>query len=267
MSGGCLEVGGRHLAYDDCGQGRALLLIHGFPLCRRMWLPQLQPVAEAGFRVIAPDLRGFGESEPSAPPCSLEDYADDLVALLDHLGIERAVVAGMSMGGYILLNLLDRHPGRVSAAAFLFTRAGADDEAGKARRSQLAGEVAAGNRQALEDAFGPILFAEPTRERKPELVREVGGWIRQASTDGVVGALMAMRDRKDYTQTLGNIAVPCLVAGAELDRAVPPQNAAILAEGLADATSCLIPEAGHMANMEQPDLLNSHLLDFLRRLS
>ncbi|MBE0596661.1 MAG: alpha/beta hydrolase, partial [Desulfuromonadales bacterium] len=122
------------LACDDVGSGPTVLLIHGFPLCRRMWQPQARALAAAGYRVIAPDLRGFGDSAAPAGPYSMSVFADDMIRLLDHLQIDKAVVGGMSMGGYVLLNLLERHPGRASAALFLVTRAGADDDAGKVKR-------------------------------------------------------------------------------------------------------------------------------------
>ncbi len=106
------ELNGIQLAYDEAGEGPAVLLIHGFPLGRQMWGPQVQALAAAGFRAVAPDLRGFGESEPGAGAGSTDLLADDLIALLDHLGIEKAVVGGMSMGGYVMLNLLARYPER-----------------------------------------------------------------------------------------------------------------------------------------------------------
>src|SRR5512144_213567 len=102
-------INGITMAYDDNGSGPVLLLIHGFPLCRRMWHPQIKALVDAGFRVITPDLRGFGESDTPEGPYSLVLYADDMVELLDHRGIEKAAVGGMSMGGYILFSLLERH--------------------------------------------------------------------------------------------------------------------------------------------------------------
>ena len=121
-------INGITMAYDDHGSGPAVVLIHGFPLCRRMWHPQIQALTNAGFRVIAPDLRGFGESDAPDGPYSMELFADDIVELLDHLGIDEAVVGGMSMGGYVLLNLLERHRQRLRGAVFITTHATADDD-------------------------------------------------------------------------------------------------------------------------------------------
>ena len=121
-------INGINLAYEDAGSGPAIILIHGFPLCRKMWRPQWYKLPLSGYRVNAPDLRGFGESDAPDGPYSMELYADDLVGLMDHLEIEKAVIGGMSMGGYVLFNLLERYPERVRGAMFITTRANADDE-------------------------------------------------------------------------------------------------------------------------------------------
>ena len=137
-------LNGIELAYDEAGKGPAVLLIHGFPLCRKMWEPQMQALADAGFRAVLPDLRGFGESEAGAKTGSTDLLAHDLIALLDHLGIEKAVVGGMSMGGYVMLNLLTRYPERFSGACFIVTRADADDETARGKRNHLISEIQAG---------------------------------------------------------------------------------------------------------------------------
>src|SRR6185369_5961313 len=136
MQGGTMkaEINGSMLAYSDRGNGLPLILIHGFPLCRKMWRPQAEALSRAGCRVITPDLPGFGESELSTGTVSMDTYSDSVVALMDHLGIDRAVIGGMSMGGYVLLNLLERHPERVAAPLFIVTKAGGDDDAGKTKR-------------------------------------------------------------------------------------------------------------------------------------
>ena len=154
------DINGMSLAYSDRGKGLPLVLIHGFPLCRKMWRPQAEALARAGCRVITPDLRGFGESRLTSDTVSMDIYADDIVALLDHLGIDKAVVGGMSMGGYILLNLLERYPDRVAAPLFIATKAGGDDDAGKARRTALAEETR--NRGSL-----PVVPSTPAPSPAP----------------------------------------------------------------------------------------------------
>jgi pimeloyl-ACP methyl ester carboxylesterase len=254
------------LACDDRGNGPAVVLLHGFPLCRQMWFPQIAALSAAGFRVIAPDLPGFGASPPLAGPPSIGGYADSVIGLLDHLGIETAVVGGMSMGGYVLLDLAERYPQRLAAALFLVTRAAADDSAGKVRRDELAGAVRGGNLTAVPDSFEQLLFAPATLQRQPALVTTVRRWMNEAPAAGVVGGLLAMRDRADYRDRLPAMALPALVVGAAEDAAIPPAHAEALAGGLPDATLRIIPAAGHMANLEQPAAFNAVLLDFLNCL-
>jgi len=260
------DLNGISLAYDDAGSGPPVVLLHGFPLCRQMWRPQVDVLASAGFRVITPDLRGFGESKAPDGSHAMSVFADDVACLLDHLDIERAVIGGMSMGGYVLLNLVERCPQRVAAAMFLVTRAAADDEPARMRRSSLAAEVAGGRPQTVTDAFEGILFAGVTPVVRPDLVAEVKAWMTATAPRGLAGGLLAMRDRKDYVDLLPSFDLPALVVGAEADRAVPPEHSRVLAEGLPNARLCMIPEAGHMANLERPEAFNICLLDFLNNL-
>lgn len=259
-------INGINLAFEDVGTGPPVLLVHGFPLCRRMWVPQVRTLSAAGYRVIAPDLRGFGESGAPAGPYSMSIFADDIIGLLDHLGIGRAAIGGMSMGGYVLLNLLERHPGRAAAALFLVTRAAADDAEGKVRRTRMAHAVAEGQPGAATAFFADLVFAEATLRKKPELVAQVRGWMEATHPLGLEGGLLAMRDRKDFTPDLPLLDLPALVVGAEADRAVPLQYSEAIARALPRATLCTVPDAGHMANLEQPEAFNKCLLDFLRGL-
>jgi len=260
-------INGINMAWDDCGSGPVVCLIHGFPLNRRMWRPQMDALAASGYRVITPDLRGFGESDVPDGPYSMDLFADDLAALLDHLGIKRAVFGGMSMGGYVLLNLLERNPEKVAAACFMVTRSGADDEAGKERRRSLATDVVKFGVKAVADLFAGMLFAEGTAEAQPELALEVCRWMEGNDPRGVAGALLAMAGRKDYTELLGGFRLPCLVIGAEQDKAVTGEQIQCLAAGLTQHKICIIPEAGHLVNLEQPGAFNNCLLEFLGGLS
>lgn len=231
-----------------------------------MWLPQVEALSAAGYRVITPDLEGFGESSQPTGPLSMSDYADALVGLLDHLGIDRAVVGGMSMGGYVLLNLLDRHPQRLKGVLFLMTRAGADEPAGKQRRLALAEEVQSSGPAVIAAGFEEILFSPQTLVAGRNLVEEVRGWMRSTSPAGLIAGLHAMAGRGDYTELLHRFDVPALVVGAENDLAAPLEQARILAEGLPRARMRIVPVAGHMANLEQPEIFNRYLVQFLQEL-
>ena len=260
-------INGFNMAWDDSGSGPALLLIHGFPLNRSMWRPQIATLTAAGYRVITPDLRGFGESDSIDDKYTMDLFADDLVCLLDHLGIGRAVVGGMSMGGYVLLNLLERYLERVTAACFIVTRSGADDETGKERRLNMARDAMEKGSRVVADFFRNILFAEGTVRLMPKLTMEVYDWMTRSNARGLAGGLLAMRERKDYTSLLAGFHLPALIIGAEQDKAVSAEHLQALAAGLPQHKLCLIPEAGHLVNMEQPVAFNNCLLDFLRVLS
>jgi 3-oxoadipate enol-lactonase len=254
------------LEFNDRGTGPAVLLIHGYPLCRKMWLPQEEALARSGYRVVCPDLPGFGESPLRSGRPSISSYADSLIALLDKLGIGKTVTVGMSMGGYVLLNLLERYPERLRGAVFLVTRAAADDPAGKEKRTVLAAEVGHGNKRIVSETFAKVLFAADTPKQKPELVAMVREWMESTSDQGLVGGLLAMRDRDDYVEKLAGFTLPSLVVGAELDNAVPIEHTRTLARLLPAAEMEIIPGAGHMVNLEQPERFNKVLVEFLQGL-
>ena len=260
------DINGSTLAYGDRGNGLPLVLIHGFPLCRKMWRPQAEAFARAGCRVITPDLRGFGESGLTSGTVNMDVYANDIVALMDHLGIDRAVTGGMSMGGYVLLNLLDRYPERVAAPIFITTKAGGDDDAGKARRTALAEACRDQGILPVAEAFHTILFAPATLTDNPELVDEVFGWIDATDPQGAAAGLIAMRDRKDSVALLGSISQPALVIGADQDQAAPVENSHLIAERLPEAELCILHGGGHMVNLEQPEGFNEAILEFLAGL-
>jgi len=232
-----------------------------------MWKPQEEALANAGFRLITPDLRGFGESAVPDGPYSMSLFSDDVIALLDYLDIDRAVIGGMSMGGYILLDLLERYPERVVAACFITTRSTSDSEAAKAGRLALLEKVKKVGTRTVAEFSTATLLAGETLERNPELVSTVYRWMTSVDIRGIEGALHALLDRKDYSSSLGNFDLPCLVIGADQDSAVQPEDLRILTEGLPNSELCVIPRAGHMANLEQPEAFNNCLLRFLHRVS
>jgi 3-oxoadipate enol-lactonase len=257
------DLNGITISYSDRGNGLPLVLVHGFPLCRKMWRPQNDALAKAGCRVITPDLRGFGESGMTSGTVSMDIYADDIVALLDHLGIDKAVVGGMSMGGYVLLNLLERYQDRVAAPIFIVTKAGGDDDAGKAKRTALAEACRTQGILPVAEAFRNLLFSPATMTDNPVLVDEVFGWINATAPQGAADGLIAMRDRKDCIALLGSIGQPALVIAADQDQAVPVENSHIIAEGVPDAKICILHGGGHMVNLEQPEEFNVAILEFL----
>jgi len=260
------HLNGISMSYGDSGSGPAVVLLHGFPLSRDMWRPQVEALAQAGFRVITPDLRGFGDSEVPDGPYSMSLFSDDVVALLDHLEIDRAIIGGMSMGGYILLNLLERYPERVVAACFITTRSSSDSETAKAGRLALLERMKKDGTGNMAELSIATLLAGETLRHNPELVRTVYRWMTSVDLRGIEGALHALLERKDYSALLKNFDLPSLVIGAAQDSAVPPEDLRVLSEGLPNNELCVIPDAGHMANLEQPEAFNECLLRFLRRV-
>ncbi|HEY5492182.1 MAG TPA: alpha/beta fold hydrolase [Gemmatimonadaceae bacterium] len=256
---------GHTLGYDDVGSGIPVLLLHGFPHNRSLWSPQLGALAAAA-RTICMDLRGFGDSTPGAAR-SMDDYADDAAALLDTLGIDRAVITGLSMGGYATLAFWRRHPARVRALVLCDTRAGADSEASRASRrdmqvmAQRQGSAAIAN-QLINGMVGPT-----TRLKNPELVDELHRMMSLAPEDGVVGALGAMMTRPDSTPTLATIDVPTLIIVGEEDALAPVTEARTMYLAIGGSRLEIIAGAGHVSNAERPATFNHLLSEFLISLT
>lgn len=257
-------INGIMMTWDDVGEGPPVLLIHGFPFCRAMWRPQLACLVAAGYRVIAPDLRGFGETDVLTGSCCMDTFGDDLLELLDHLELPRVAVVGMSMGGYILFNLLNRFPERFLAAVFLVTRSLPDDAAAKQRRLQLIESVRRLGPQAVADNFLPLVLTDETITHRPKLAEEVYSWMVGTATSGLTEALQAMRDRPDTTPCLSGLRLPALAIAAEQDKACPVEFLRIIAEGIEGCRLVVIQGASHLLNLERPGELNRELLNFLR---
>ena len=258
-------LNGVGIAYHDRGQrhGTVLLLIHGFPLDHRMWASQLVGLS-ADVRVIAPDLRGFGGSEVTPGPLTMEQHADDLAALLDHLAVERAVVAGLSMGGYIAFAFWRRHRQRVQALVLLDTRAEPDAPQARANRDTAAVKV----RQAGSAAIAGEMLPRLPRRR----ISRISGYQPGADHDGGptdgrrrrrAGGL---RDRADSRSTLPTISVPTLVLVGEHDALTPPADAAAMAAAIPGARLVVIPRAGHLSPLENPRRVNGAIRDLLGRI-
>lgn len=250
--------------YDDSGTGAPLLLIHGFPHDRSLWAPQGRGLAGQA-RCIAPDLRGFGESTPS-PPFSMDRYADDLAALLDLLRVDRAVVGGLSMGGYIALAFWRRHRRRVRGLILANTRAGADSAEARDRRQRMIALAREHGSSAIAEAMLPGMIGKTSREKSPELVAAVHRMMSSAPVAGVVGALEAMMERPDSTPTLGTIDVPVLVVTGEEDALIPAAEARAMHADIRGSQFEVIAGAGHLSNLERPAAFNHVVSEFLARV-
>ncbi len=260
-----IEIDGVKLALDVQGDGMPVLFIHGFPLDRTVWQHVMAPLT--GRRRVAPDLRGLGVSDVSDVGYSMERYADDMIAVLDALGEERAVVCGLSMGGYIAFELLRRHPARVAALILVNSRAEADGPAARDAREEMIRLVRDEGTDALADLLMPKLLAPESVSAMPQVAERVHEMIRHAPAAGVIGALRAMRDRADSTAILGAIAIPTLVVAGREDQLIPVDHARSMSKLIPNAHFTLIAGAGHLAPMEQPVPTSRVVAEFLDALS
>jgi pimeloyl-ACP methyl ester carboxylesterase len=252
-------VNGITMAYYDEGEGQPLLLVHAFPLSGAMWLRQLSALA-SGRRVIAPDLRGFGATASGSGARGLDQFADDLAGLLDQLAVDKATVAGLSMGGYISFALWRRHRARIGGLILADTRAGADTEEGKQGREQSARLAETQGAGAIADQMLPKLLssnaATPVRD-------EVRRLIEANHPAGIAAALRAMAARPDSAPLLAEIDVPTLVIVGGEDGLTPPAEAKALHTGISGSRLVEIPGAGHLSNMENPEAFNAAVEEFL----
>ena len=244
----------------DVGAGRPILLLHAFPLNSRMWEPQLDALA-ASARLLAPDLPGFGLSAVPTTAPSLDDYARQVIAVLDTLAVSRVVVVGLSMGGYLAFRLLTELGPRLAGLVLADTRATPDTEAGAAVRHRLAAEVEAGDVAANE--FVPKLLGVTTQRLRPELIDRVRGIIRENTPAGVAAALRAMAARPDSTPLLARVGCPVLCIAGEEDLLTPPDVARDMARQTPRGRAIVIPGAGHLTNLEAPDAFNRAVTAFL----
>lgn len=261
-----VPVGDAELAVDVRGEekgGTPLLFVHGFPFDHTMWRHQLAALTH--WRRIAPDLRGVAASTAptGADSYSLARYADDLVAVLDALRVESTAVCGLSLGGYVVFELLRRHPERVRAVILIDTRADPDTAEGRRRRDELASVVARDGTDAMLERLLPTLLAPTTAAAQPEVVEQVREMARRWSVPGAVGALHTLRDRPDSTETLRRVHVPALVLVGSDDAISPPPVAEAMAQLVPGAQFRVVPAAGHLAPLEQPLATSRLLADFL----
>jgi pimeloyl-ACP methyl ester carboxylesterase len=263
-----VSADGVSLAVHQRGEREAapVLLVHGFPLDHDQWIDQLAGLD--GWRRIAPDLRGAGGSDAPdrAGDYSMTRYADDLVAVLDAMDVERAACCGLSMGGYVLFELYRRHPGRVAALILCDTKAEPDTADAKRGRDELAAIALGSGAGAVADRLLPKLVGRSTRALRPELVETVRAMVLRTPVAGIVGALGAMRDRADSTPLLATIRVPTLVLCGEEDELTPAAGMRAMAEQIPDARYVEVASAGHLAPLEQPERVNAALVEFLRAL-
>jgi len=265
--------------HDDFGAGPAIILLHGVPFNRWMWREQTAFLSGHGYRVIAPDLRGLGENVAetslgdssssadhrlkSVPPATMEAMARDVAALMDELKINSAVICGLSMGCYVAFELIQSFPSRVQALVLCGPRAQGPDEAEKASRETQAQRVLHEGMGFALESISQNLLAAATVKDKPDVVARVTEIVLQTDPGGAAAAQRGMAARRDYSHDLPNITVPTLIIAGREDGVRTPADAEAIERGIKGSLLVVIDNAGHLMNLEQPELFNQALLDFL----
>jgi pimeloyl-ACP methyl ester carboxylesterase len=245
------------IGYTDEGYGVPLLFVHGFPLSRDAWQKQIDTL-RSSYRVIAPDLRGFGESEAGTGPVLMAQYADDLYALLQQLKTGPVVFIGHSMGGYVTFAFLRQYPQMVRGLILVGTKAGKDTPEAAASRRATAEKVQAKGVEVVIEAMTPKMLAADNHDQA--MVERVRGLMTPSKPAGVIGALLGMAERLDSTAELARISVPTLIITGADDTLIPPTESEKLAQAIPGGQLNIIPHAGHLVAFEQADKFN-HVLD------
>ena len=244
------------LAYERRGHGAPLVLIHGFPLDHSIW-NEVAPLLENDFDLILPDLRGFGQSDRTSPPFTMNDLADDIAGLLDHLGFQSAHLAGHSMGGYVALAFAQGYVSRVRGLALVASQAGADTPERRAGRYTEAAHIA-------EHGTGDIVAGMTTKLSADERVRRyVHDLMKKQSPAGMIGAIKAMAERRDNLSVLAAASFPVALIHGDADALIPVSKAQEVHAAVSSAKLFTITGAGHMPMMESPQAVAEALKWFL----
>jgi 3-oxoadipate enol-lactonase len=247
-------------------QGTPVVFVHGFPFDHTMWEPQMKALPNH-FRAITYDVRGHGASEVGDGQYTIEFFVDDLIALLDHLVIDKVILCGLSMGGYIALRAYERHPGRFKAMVFCDTKSEADSNEAKIKRSATLRTVKSDGVGVFADEFVKAIFAAETFRTHPEVVESIKSTILSNSPIGICGAAIALATRTDTSGVLSKISVPTLILVGEEDKLTPPAASEAMHRQIAGSELHVIGHAGHMSNLENAPEFDKHLIEFLHRIN
>lgn len=258
-------VNGLHFSCVDEGSGPAIVLLHGFPLSKSMWCSQIDEFSKT-HRVIAPDLRGHGESPVTKGAVTMAEMADDVAGILDALEVANAIVCGLSMGGYVAWEFWRRHKDKLAALVLCDTRAVADTAEVARGREMMAAQVATTGSKMAADSMVPKLFGSATYDNNPKAVEWLRETILATDPEGIAATQRGMAKRVDVTQILSKVDVPTLVLCGEEDSISPPDEMTGFASAMPNAQFIEIPQAGHLAPLEQPAATNEAIRNFLANL-
>jgi 3-oxoadipate enol-lactonase len=261
-----IETERGHISWIEGGAGWPVVLLHGFPLSADMWRAQVASPPE-GWRLIAPDLRGFGQSGATpgsgGSAVSMNDYAADVLAFMDSLKLDEAVIGGLSMGGYITFAMYRLEPSRFSGMVLADTRSGPDTPQAREGRVRLREVLANDGPHGVADELLPKLLGEKTRAGNPDCVKETRALIESATPETIDAAIVALMGRPDSTAGLPAISCATLVVVGEQDAITPPAESEAMHRAIPRSTLCVIAGAGHLSNLEQPEAFSRALADYL----
>lgn len=251
------------ICYDDFGKGIIpVIFIHGFPFNKSSWKPQMDFLKNT-HRVIAYDIRGFGKSTIGKEKQSISLFADDLIKFMDGLEIDKAIVCGLSMGGYILLNAVNRYPARFKAIILSDTQCIADSPEVKEKRNQTISQITDGRLKDFAEGFVKNIFCQETLDTKKETVEKIKNSILSTLPETITATLRALAERWETCSTLPEISVPALIVCGKEDKVTPLAQSEFLLQNIPNAKLHSIDKAGHMSNLEQADEFNKHLKNFI----
>jgi 3-oxoadipate enol-lactonase len=255
------------LSYDDVGEGSIpIIFLHGYPFDKTMWRGQLD-FLKSSHRVIACDIRGFGKSTDEQSPLSMDLFADDVIQFMDELNIDKAIICGLSMGGFIALNALRRFPERFEALILCDTQCIADTAEVKEKRYRTIDQIAADGPADFNEGFIKSVFHEDSIRTKKELVEKLRQVVFANSQHIIAMGLTALAERSETCSTLNAISIPTLIICGREDEVTPLAQSEFMHEKIEASILHVIDKAGHVSNLEQPDEFNKHLLNFLTTLS
>lgn len=262
-----IPVNNFNLSYDDVGEGSIpIIFLHGFPFDKTMWLGQLDYL-KLSYRLIACDIRGFGESTDEKTPLSLDLFGDDLIQFMDAMQIDKAVVCGLSIGGFITLNAHEKSPERFEALVLCNTQCIADTIETKEKRYVNIEKIKAGGLADFNEGFVKDVFHKDSLRDKKELVEELRNVVFSNTPHIITEGLTAIAERSETCSTLNTISVPTLIICGDEDKVTPLERSEFMNKKIKGSILKVIPQAGHVSNLEQPEEFNKHLSDFLASLS
>lgn len=261
-----VTIDGLEVSYHDLGKGKiTLIFIHGFPFNKSMWDAQLE-FFKSSHRVIAYDVRGFANSEDEKSVLNIQLFADDLIRFMDKLDIDKAVVCGLSMGGYILLNAQKRYPERFEGLIFCDTQCISDNHDAMAKRVNDISKIKADGVYEFNENFIKSVFYEESLSEKKDVVDKVHKMVFANSQHEIVSGLIAIAGRPQTCTTLHRIKTPTLIICGRQDQITPLEQSEFMHNEIKGSVLQIIEEAGHVSNLEQPDEFNQHILHFLADL-